>query len=110
MIAGATIKTISTDKTSANRPFPNQDVLPEGGFGNLIAASLQGRRRKDRLTAFLDLATLEPHEDQRAFLSTLDRLSPGGATRCTPTAARGGPCGTRYRAESGLGPMPRSVV
>jgi hypothetical protein len=48
--------------------FPNQDVLPEGGFGNLIAAPLQGRRRKDGLTVFLDLATLEPYEDQWAFL------------------------------------------
>ena len=61
--------------------FPNQDVLPEGGFGNLIAAPLQGRRRKDGLTTFLDLGTLEPYEDQWAFLSTLDRLSPGDAER-----------------------------
>jgi hypothetical protein len=29
---------------------------------------LQGRRRKDGLTVFLDLATLEPYEDQWAFL------------------------------------------
>lgn len=66
---------------SYDRLFPNQDVLPEGGFGNLIAAPLQGRRRRDGLTAFLDLATLEPHDDQWAFLSTLDRLSQGDAAR-----------------------------
>ncbi|WSG44305.1 hypothetical protein OHA72_12555 [Dactylosporangium sp. NBC_01737] len=69
------------DLRSYDRLFPNQDVLPEGGFGNLIAAPLQGRRRRDGLTAFLDLATLEPHEDQWAYLSTLDRLSPGHAAR-----------------------------
>ena len=71
----------SMDLRSYDRLFPNQDVLPDGGFGNLIAAPLQGRRRRDGLTAFLDLATLEPYEDQWEFLSTLDRLSPGDAAR-----------------------------
>ena len=33
----------SMDLRSYDRLFPNQDVLPEGGFGNLIAAPLQGR-------------------------------------------------------------------
>ena len=44
------------DLRSYDRLFPNQDVLPDGGFGNLIAAPLQGRRRKGGLTVFLDLA------------------------------------------------------
>jgi len=74
------------DLRSYDRLFPNQDVLPEGGFGNLIAAPLQGRRRKDGLTVFLDLATLEPYEDQWAYLSTLDRLSPGDAERLAKRA------------------------
>ena len=71
----------SMDLRSYDRLFPNQDVLPEGGFGNLIAAPLQGKRRRNGLTAYLDLATLEPFEDQWAFLSTLDRLSPGAGFR-----------------------------
>src|SRR5262245_66423075 len=71
----------SMDLRSYDRLFPNQDVLPEGGFGNLIAAPLQGQRRRNGLTVFLDLATLEPYEDQWTFLSTVDRLSPGGAQR-----------------------------
>ena len=78
----------SMDLRSYDRLFPNQDVLPEGGFGNLIAAPLQGRRRKDGLTAFLDLATLEPYEDQWAFLSTLDQLSPGDAERISRRSKR----------------------
>jgi superfamily II DNA or RNA helicase len=78
----------SMDLRSYDRLFPNQDVLPEGGFGNLIAAPLQGRRRKDGLTTFLDLGTLEPYEDQWAFLSTLDRLSPGDAERVARQAKR----------------------
>ncbi|GAA1775109.1 hypothetical protein GCM10009681_53370 [Luedemannella helvata] len=78
----------SMDLRSYDRLFPNQDVLPDGGFGNLIAAPLQGRRRRDGLTVFLDLATLEPYEDQWSFLSTVDRLSPGDAQRVARQAKR----------------------
>ena len=52
------------DLRSYDRLFPNQDVLPDGGFGNLIAAPLQRQYRDHGLTVFLDLGTLEPHEDQ----------------------------------------------
>ncbi|WP_232323922.1 DEAD/DEAH box helicase [Catenuloplanes japonicus] len=78
----------SMDLRSYDRLFPNQDVLPDGGFGNLIAAPLHGRRRKDGLTTFLDLGTLEPYEDQWAFLSTLDRCSPGTADRIARSTRR----------------------
>jgi superfamily II DNA or RNA helicase len=78
----------SMDLRSYDRLFPNQDVLPAGGFGNLIAAPLQGRRRRDGLTVFLDLATLEPHADQWAHLSTLDRLDPGEAGRLAQQVGR----------------------
>lgn len=70
------------DLASYDRLFPSQDVLPEsGGIGNLIAAPLQGRCRRDGTTVFLDTATLEPFEDQWAYLSTLDRLSPRQVAR-----------------------------
>lgn len=70
------------DLASYDRIFPSQDVLPEsGGIGNLIAAPMQGRCRRDGTTVFLDTATLEPHEDQWAYLSTLARLSPRQAAR-----------------------------
>jgi superfamily II DNA or RNA helicase len=93
----------SMDLRSYDRLFPNQDVLPEGGFGNLIAAPLQGRRRRDGLTLFLDLATLEPYEDQWAFLSTLDRLSPGDAAvvaRRAKRAAVGGEVAAMSRSDA----------
>jgi superfamily II DNA or RNA helicase len=76
------------DLGSYDRLFPSQDVLPDGGIGNLIAAPLHGRRRKDGLSVFLDLATLEPWDDQWEFLSTLDRLSPGDARRIARTAPK----------------------
>jgi hypothetical protein len=52
------------DLSSYDRLFPSQDVVAAGGQGNLIAAPLQGRARRRGATVFLDLATLEPHEDQ----------------------------------------------
>jgi superfamily II DNA or RNA helicase len=65
------------DLRSYDRLFPSQDVLPIGGVGNLIAAPLNGRSRKHGTTVFLDLGTMEPHEDQWEYLSTLSRMSPG---------------------------------
>ncbi|GAA1275753.1 DEAD/DEAH box helicase [Pseudonocardia aurantiaca] len=63
--------------SSYDRLFPSEDVLPaSGSVGNLIAAPLQGRSRKEGATVFLDLGTLEPYEDQWAYLSSLHRLSP----------------------------------
>lgn len=67
--------------SSYDRLFPSQDTLQTGGLGNLIAAPLQGRARRRGATVFLDLATLEPHEDQWAYLSTLGRMSPGELDR-----------------------------
>jgi superfamily II DNA or RNA helicase len=69
------------DLTSYDRLFPSQDVAQVGGLGNLIAAPLQGRARRRGATVFLDLATMEPHEDQWAFLSSLGRLTTKEVTR-----------------------------
>jgi hypothetical protein len=69
------------DLAGYDRLFPSQDVLPAGGVGNLIAAPLHGRCREAGTTVFLDPATLEPYEDQWAYLSTLPRLSPREVNR-----------------------------
>ena len=66
---------------SYDRLFPYQDVLQTAGLGNLIAAPLAGKSRRRGTTVFLDLATLEPHDDQWAYLSSLGRLTPGEAER-----------------------------
>ncbi|HRZ36609.1 MAG TPA: DUF559 domain-containing protein [Candidatus Paceibacterota bacterium] len=59
---------------SYDRLFPNQDTLPKGGFGNLIALPLQRRARDQGNSVFLDEA-LEPHPDQWAFLASVRRVS-----------------------------------
>ena len=59
---------------SYDRLFPNQDTLPRGGFGNLIALPLQKRAREQGNTLFVD-EHFDAHPDQWAFLSSLRRVS-----------------------------------
>lgn len=59
--------------SSYDRFFPNQDTLPKGGLGNLIALPLQGRARKEGNTVFLN-ENLIPYEDQWAFLSSVEPI------------------------------------
>ncbi|HVS30722.1 MAG TPA: DEAD/DEAH box helicase family protein [Thermoanaerobaculia bacterium] len=59
---------------SYDRFFPNQDTLPQGGFGNLIALPLQKQARERGNSIFLD-DDLIPYPDQWAFLSTVDRIA-----------------------------------
>lgn len=59
---------------SYDRLFPNQDLLPEGGFGNLIGLPLQQKRRKSGFTEFVT-ANLAQIEDQWQFLKHLPRMS-----------------------------------
>ncbi len=59
---------------SYDRLFPNQDTLPRGGFGNLIALPLQKAARQRGNSVFVD-DQFRPHEDQWAFLSALPRMS-----------------------------------
>ncbi|MGD0390052.1 MAG: DEAD/DEAH box helicase family protein [Tepidisphaeraceae bacterium] len=59
---------------SYDRFFPNQDTMPQGGFGNLIALPLQKRARDSGNSVFLD-THLTPHEDQWACLSSAQKMS-----------------------------------
>lgn len=70
--------------TSYDRLFPNQDVMPKGGFGNLIALPLQKRPREQGHSVFVD-ATLRPHPDQWAFLAS---IMPMAAHDVEPTILR----------------------
>ena len=59
---------------SYDRFFPNQDTMPRGGFGNLIALPLQHAPRQDGNSIFLD-ESLVPFDDQWAFLSSIARVA-----------------------------------
>ena len=59
---------------SYDRIIPNQDILPEGGFGNLIALPLQGQARKNGCSVFVD-EEFVPFDDQWGYLASIQRLS-----------------------------------
>lgn len=61
------------DFDSYDRLFPNQDTMPAGGFGNLIALPLQYEPRIYGSTLFVDL-DFKPYVDQWKYLSGLKRL------------------------------------
>lgn len=60
---------------SYDRLFPNQDTMPQGGFGNLIALPLQKIPRKSGYSVFLD-DSLEPIRDQWRYLASIPRMEP----------------------------------
>jgi superfamily II DNA or RNA helicase len=60
---------------SYDRLFPNQDTMPKGGFGNLIAAPLQKKPRENGFSVFVD-ADLRPHGDQWAYLAAIQQMLP----------------------------------
>lgn len=58
---------------SYDRFFPNQDKVPEGGFGNLIALPLQGKARKAGNCVFVDDQFL-PFQDQWTYLYNVRKI------------------------------------
>ncbi len=58
---------------SYDRMFPNQDTLPKGGFGNLIALPLQKGPREKGCSVFVD-TELRPHPDPWAFLESIQPM------------------------------------
>ena len=59
---------------SYDRLFPNQDIMPEGGFGNLIALPLQKQARQNGNSLFVD-QDLKPYTDQWQHLSQVHTVS-----------------------------------
>jgi len=74
---------------SYDRFFPNQDTMPQGGFGNLIALPLQKRPREQENSVFVD-KEFAPYEDQWAFLSSLRRMKRGEVEAIVDEAQRRG--------------------
>jgi superfamily II DNA or RNA helicase len=60
-------------EVSFDRLFPNQDDVPKGGFGNLIALPLQGNYVAKKNAIFIDPETAQPFDDQWGFLATIHK-------------------------------------
>jgi len=74
---------------SYDRLFPNQDTIPKGGFGNLIALPLQRAEREQANSVFVD-QSLVPFPDQWAFLAGARRLAPDRVHDLVDGASRRG--------------------
>lgn len=59
---------------SYDRMFPNQDTMPKGGFGNLIALPLQVAASRQGGSLFVD-ECLQPYGDQWVYLSGVQKLN-----------------------------------
>lgn len=77
---GAALLTAAMEKRpeiglgSYDRMFPNQDTMPKGGFGNLIALPFQGHAVPMGNTLLLDDA-LQPVRDQWTYLKSIRRMT-----------------------------------
>jgi len=74
---------------SYDRLFPNQDTMPKGGFGNLIALPLQKAPREAGNSAFVDIE-FKPYADQWSFLSSVQRMRTETAEELVREAVRKG--------------------
>ena len=74
IIGAAMESNVRLDMKSYDRFLPNQDFLPKGGFGNLIALPLQGLSRKSGNSVFVD-ESFEAYQDQWSLLSSARKLT-----------------------------------
>lgn len=70
LISATCSRTRQLKLSSYDRLFPNQDTMPKGGFGNLIALPLQKHPRELGRSVFVD-SNLQPLPDQWAFLESI---------------------------------------
>jgi superfamily II DNA or RNA helicase len=74
---------------SYDRLFPNQDTMPEGGFGNLIALPFQNGPRQKGNTIFVDDG-FKPYTGQWDYLASVRRIDPRTIAKIAREAKRRG--------------------
>ncbi len=75
IISHACARTRQLNLESYDRLFPNQDTMPKGGFGNLIALPLQKTPRDHGCSVFVD-GDLRRYPDQWAYLASIQPMAP----------------------------------
>ena len=81
---------------SYDRLFPDQDTMPKGGLGNLIALPLQMAARTKHNSVFLD-ENFQPYNDQWDYLSNVIRLSEEKLMEFTEKLSKGSELGILKR-------------
>jgi len=66
---------------SYDRLFPNQDTMPSGGFGNLIALPLQYLPRKSGNSSFIN-EQFQSYPDQWEYLASVQKVSANQFYEC----------------------------
>jgi superfamily II DNA or RNA helicase len=91
---------------SYDRLIPNQDNLPKGGFGNLIALPLQQAARANGNTVFVD-ENFEPYPDQWEFLANVEKIS---FAQLSEFLVKNAPMPTEEESEPWLIPRPEKFT
>jgi superfamily II DNA or RNA helicase len=89
--------------SSYDRFLPNQDTMPSGGYGNLIALPLQGLARKSSNSEFID-KYFTPYPDQWAYLSSLSKIPLTTAEELSQKFAQVGDLGVLAEPETSAKP------
>ena len=77
---------------SYDKLFPNQDTIPKGGLGNLIALPLQGVARSRNNSEFID-DDFNAYSDQWAFLGSVPKFSAADIEALTAKLCNGNELG-----------------
>ncbi|NLD05755.1 MAG: DEAD/DEAH box helicase family protein [Synergistaceae bacterium] len=89
--------------SSYDRFLPNQDTMPTGGFGNLIALPLQGLVRKKGYSEFVD-EQFESYPDQWAYLAGVQKITVSQAEELATTLSKSSELGVLAETETELKP------
>ena len=84
--------------SSYDRLLPNQDTMPTGGLGNLIALPLQGLARKSGNSEFID-GHFTSYPDQWAYLADVQPIPLSTVEEISRQLSRGGDLGVLADAE-----------
>ncbi len=112
---GTSLLTYSMNKrhkisfASYDRLFPNQDTMPKGGFGNLIALPLQKKVRDNGNSVFID-ENFVPYPDQWRFLSNIKKLNEKLLTTLIKKLSKGNELGLLKNEDSKLKPWVKQTT
>lgn len=93
---------------SYDRMFPNQDTMPEGGYGNLIALPLQKQAIKKGNSVFVD-DDFVPYPDQWSFLSSVKKINNEFADKLISLLGVNHELGELYTEEKNVEPWERQI-
>lgn len=74
ILKAASLNAFDFSLSSFDRMIPNQDFVPSGGFGNLVALPLQGQAVKKNASVFVDDDFIS-YKDQWIYLSSVVKIN-----------------------------------